>query len=117
MSPTQRTLAHLRKQGYTCAIVEKYIAAIRQRKDVFGFGDVLAVKVGEPGSMLVQATTNTGGQFSKHLMKIKTIAEAGIWLAAGNRIRLVTWAKQGAHGKRKVWTCRELDITPEVLQT
>jgi hypothetical protein len=113
-SPTQRSLKHLRADGWTCCIVEKWIAQIKQRKDAFGFGDLLCVRVGSNGAMLVQATT--GDHFSHRLEKIKTIPEAAIWLAAGNTIRLMTWAKQGARGKRKTWTLREMDVTANSLR-
>lgn len=38
-------------------------------------------------------------------------AEAGVWLAAGNRIVVHGWKKSGPRGARKVWNCRELEIT------
>lgn len=115
MSPTQRSLARLRKEGWTVCSVEKWIAAIKQRKDAFGFGDLLAVRVGVPGATLVQATGGSAN-FSHRLNKIKGIAEAGIWLAAGNKIALHCWRKVGARGKRKMWECREMDVTSEILK-
>lgn len=112
-SPTQRTLLKLRKEGWTVCTVERYIAAIRQRKDAFGFGDLLCFRVGQPGATLVQTTS--GSNFAARLTKIRTIAEAGMWLEAGNRILLHGWAKQGERGKRKTYVCRELEITKEIL--
>lgn len=108
MSPTQRSLAHLRSLGYSACVVEKWVAQIKQRKDAFGFGDILAVKVGEPGALLVQATS--GSNVAARIAKIKSIPEAGIWLAAGNRIVVMGFSKKGPRGKRKVWSVREESI-------
>lgn len=65
-SPTQKTLKHLRQQGYTCAIVEKWNAHTQVRQDLFGFVDVLAV--GPGGTLAVQTTTNSN--FSSRMTKI-----------------------------------------------
>ena len=115
MSPTQRSLKKLRSEGYTAWIVEKWVpnspAGFKGpilRVDVWGFGDILAVKVGEPGATLVQTTT--GANLAARIHKIKGVAEAGIWLAAGNRIVAHGWRKLGARGERKLWECREVSI-------
>jgi hypothetical protein len=108
MSPTQRSLAELRKDGWSACIVEKYVAPIRQRIDAFHFGDILAVKVGIPGATLIQTTT--ASHAANRLDKIRSIAEAGIWLAAGNRIVIHGWAKRGPRGKHKVWTCSITEV-------
>ncbi len=110
MTPTQRSLQKLRADGYIAASVEKWIAQIKQRKDVWGFGDLLACRVGEIGCTLIQTTTKSNMQ--ARVQKIVGIAEAGIFLAAGNRIVVHGWSKKGAKGKRKVWVCDELSVTP-----
>jgi hypothetical protein len=46
-SPTKRTLAKLRKEGYLCAIVEKFNRFAGIRQDLFGFIDILAIREGE----------------------------------------------------------------------
>lgn len=104
MSPTQRSLAYLRASGWTVCVVEKWIAQIRQRKDAFGFGDLLAVKVGSPGATLVQTTS--GSNMAARVAKIRDTAAAGIWLAAGNAIVVHGWRKVTRNG-RKVWEVRE----------
>lgn len=108
MTPTQRSLAYLRKDGWTVCSVEKWIAQIRQRKDAFGFGDLLSVKAGVPGATLVQTTS--GSNVSARIAKIRSIAEAGIWMAAGNRIVVHGWRKVGERGKRKLWEVREVTL-------
>jgi hypothetical protein len=77
-------------------------------RDAFNFGDILACKVGVPGAVLVQTTS--GANASARVKKIQAIAEAGMWLAAGNRITVHGWSKKGKAGKRKMWECREVEI-------
>ena len=115
MSPTQRSLSAMRRDGWTVCVVEKWIAQIRQRKDAYGFGDLLACRIGQPGATLVQTTS--GSNVSARLDKIRTIPEAGIWLAAGNRIEVHGWRKTGPRGMRKVWTCRKIEVSRETLNT
>lgn len=110
MTPTQRSLAHLRALNYSVCVVEKWIAQIKQRKDAFGFGDLLAVRAGIRGALLVQTTT--GSNVAARIAKIRSIAEAGIWLAAGNQIEVHGWRKVGARGKRKKWECLVIPILP-----
>jgi hypothetical protein len=104
MTPTQRSLAYLRDSGWTVCVVEKWIPQIRQRKDAFGFGDLLAVKVNVPGATLVQTTS--GSNMAARVAKIRATPEAGIWLAAGNRIVVHGWRKL-TFGGRKRWQVRE----------
>ena len=100
-SPTVRSLALLRKNGYTAQVVERYNPYAHVRIDLFGFIDIVAIKEGEDGVVGVQTTTASG--FSARYKKILGIPAARIWLEAGNKILLHGWAKKGARGKRKLW--------------
>lgn len=106
-SPTQRSLAHLKKAGYTVAVVERWNAFTRTRQDLFQFADLLAFHVGVP-VLLVQTTT--AGNVSKRRKKILANATAKAWVQAGNEIALHGWALRGPRGKRKTWT-----VEPEWL--
>lgn len=113
MNPTARSLDRLKKEGFTCTIVERWVPASGAgykgplvRRDAFGIADILAVKVGVIGATLVQVTS--GSNVSSRLAKIKASAEAAIFLAAGNRLVIHGWSKMGKAGKRKTWQCREL---------
>lgn len=75
------------------------------RRDAYGFADILICRVGQIGATLVQVTT--GDNHAKRLDKIRASAEAGVWLAAGNRILLQSFSKKGKAGKRKLWQVRE----------
>lgn len=58
MTPTQRTLAYLRKNGYYATVVEKWNSHARIRQDLFGIIDVLAV--GKGITIGVQCTSYSG---------------------------------------------------------
>ncbi|CAN0586163.1 unnamed protein product, partial [Ectocarpus sp. 12 AP-2014] len=58
MSPTQRSKAALQKEGWTVEVVEKWNPHVRQRKDLFGFADLLAIKPGEQ-PLLIQVTSGS----------------------------------------------------------
>lgn len=114
-SPTARSLEKLRKDGFIAAVVEKWVPCGPQgykgkiiTRDVWNFGDILACKVGQIGATLVQTTT--AGNMNARIDKIKSIAESGIWLAAGNRIVVHGWSKKGKAGARKLWECRVVEI-------
>jgi len=114
-SPTQRSLKKLRDDGYIVAVVEKWVpsgpAGFKGpiiTRDVWNFGDILACKVGQIGATLVQTTSGT--HVAERLEKMRSIAEVGIWIAAGNRVVVHGWRKVGDVGKRKVWECREVNV-------
>jgi len=114
---TQRSLDHLRRNGWTVHIVEKYLPArgsmkFPRRIDAFGVGDILAMRPpmnGLPGSIaLVQCCP--GPSHAKHKDKILEIPEFDIWKKAGGRVFLQSWAKKGARGEKKRWTMREEEL-------
>lgn len=116
-SPSQRSLAFLRSQGWTCAIVEHWNAHIMRRQDLYGFGDVLCCRAGS-GIMIVQTTSDqSSGNSSARRHKIIAEPRAKAWLEAGARISIHAWAKRGERGKRKLWTCREVEITLDDFST
>jgi hypothetical protein len=102
MSPTQRSLAHLKDLGYRAKVVERWNPFAKVRQDLFG-GDILALKSGEP-VLIVQATT--GSNHAARRMKLDEEGFTALWTSAGARLEIWSWAKAGAQGKRKVWTLR-----------
>ncbi len=65
MSPTQRTLKHLRALGYYAAIVEHWNAFAKIRQDLFGIIDVLAVKPGETLGFQCTSSSNVSSRLHK----------------------------------------------------
>jgi hypothetical protein len=114
MSPTQRSLKKLRAEGWTCAIVERWNPWAKVRSDLFGFIDILAMS----GDCLLAIQTTSGDNVSKRIDKIKTAQAASLWLESPSRKIIVHgWRKIGARGKRKLWECREVEITRGTLDT
>ena len=88
MTPTQRSLAYLRDEGYLVAIVEHWNPFARIRQDLFGFIDLLAIRRDE--TLAVQVTASG---VSSRIKKI----EASPHL---DRVREAGW-KIHVHGHRK----------------
>lgn len=115
MSPTQRTLKWLRKDGYTAAITERWNPHAKIRQDLFGFVDVVAIKPDATGVLAVQATS--GSNTSARLEKIRGIAAARVWLESGNRLQVVGWRqlvarnKDGTKAKVKRWEPKVVEVT------
>ena len=103
MSPTQRSLAHLRKLGYLAEVVEKRVPKVFITRDLFGFIDVLAIREGEV--LGVQATS--GSNVAARVTKIAEAQHVGTVRKAGIRIVVHGWRK-AANGR---WTLREVDCS------
>ena len=110
-SPTTRSLALLRKEGYTAQVVERWNPYGKVRIDLFGFVDIITIKENEDGVTGVQTTSQSN--VSKRLTKILCSYEAELWSATGNKILLHGWAKKGKAGKRKLWKVTSRFITLE----
>ena len=102
MTPTQRSLAYLREQGYTVAITERWNPFAKIRQDLFGFIDILAIRKGE--TLAVQ-TTSTG--VSERIKKIMDSDYLPKVRDAGWKICVHGWRKN-AKGR---YTLREVDIS------
>ena len=102
MSPTQRSLAHLRELGYLCEVVEKWNAFTKQRKDLWGWCDILAIRRGE-----VLAVQVTSSGVAARVKKIEASETLPIVREAGIRIMVHGWTKR-ADGKYRL---REVDLS------
>lgn len=95
ISNTSRTFEYLRSQGWDADKVEQfnaYAGKFGQRKDMFGFGDIVAM-----GENSIIAVQSCGQAFSAHHKKItedeKVAPLALKWLQCGGRIMLIGWRK------------------------
>jgi hypothetical protein len=104
-SPTQRTLAELRKRGYPLVqVVEKWVPRAMKRQDLFGVIDVLAVSV--TGEVVgVQATS--GSNVSARVAKIAASDKVPVLRLAGWRLLVHGWRKN-SKGR---YVLREVDVT------
>lgn len=103
MTPTARSLAHLRKLGYLAAVVEKRIPRVFIMKDLFGFIDIVALSDG----ITLAVQTTSGSNVAARIAKIRASADFPRVLAAGWRIVVHGWRK-AANGR---WVLREEHVT------
>ena len=102
LTPTQRTLAYLREQGYLCAIVEKWNPHVKIRQDLFGFIDILAIKKDE--TLAVQCTSTGVAARVKKIQESEYLSRVR---EAGWKILIVGWSKN-SKGR---YVMRLLDIS------
>jgi hypothetical protein len=129
-SPTQRTIAELKRLGYIApAIVEKWVQfpPPGHRVDLWTWCDIVAIGTGAeellalhqfvprlvaaspPRLLFIQCTTQTG--VSKRLAKIRAWEHLPALLATGARVEVWGWAKRGERGKRKLWSVKRIPVT------
>ena len=100
MTPTSRTLRHMRDDGWIAEVVEKWVPMARIRRDLFGCIDIVAVKAGER-ICGIQATS--GSNVNARIKKSLAEPRLKTWLEAGGRFAVMGWAKKGPRGGRKTW--------------
>lgn len=76
MTPTQRSLALLKREGYTCRVVERWNPHVKIRQDLLGF-DILGIQAGKR-PLLVQ--TGVQGAIGKHFEKILALPTTKVLL-------------------------------------
>ena len=117
ISNTSRTLEYLRSQGWVADKVEQfnaYAGKFGQRKDMFGFGDIVAM-----GENSIIAIQSCGQGFAEHNRKITedeiVAPNAHLWIKNGGRLLLIGWRKvlKKRGGKLRVWTPRIKEYTAE----
>jgi len=94
-------LEKLRSEGYLCQIVERWNPHARIRQDLFGIGDILAIREGK--TLLVQTTSR--GNVAARVTKIQESEHLDKILAAGWKITVHGWGKLKAG-----WTCKIVDF-------
>jgi hypothetical protein len=108
MTPTARTLALLRREGFIAAVVERWLPVVCRRSDVWGFGDVLAANPTARVVLIVQATT--ADHVANRLTKARGRPELASWLQAGGAFEIHGWRR---HGGR--WHVRRVAVRAEGL--
>ena len=101
-SPTARSLAYLREQGYTVEVVERWIPGANIRKDLFGFIDLVAIKRDE--TLAVQTTSYSN--VSARVSKISEHENLAAVRAAGWRIEVHGWVR-----RKTGWHVRVVDLS------
>jgi hypothetical protein len=101
-SPTQQSMHYLRNLGWFVDITEHWIplrdnlgrpmAKKGIRKDLFGFGDILGIHLGQRGATIFQVTSV--GSISARRKKIMDNPVAVKWLQTGNHIIIHGWEER-----------------------
>ena len=107
VSPTQRALAHCKKQGWTAQVVEKWNPFARKKLDLFGCIDMVVLD-GLPGPLGVQVTS--GSNHAARVTKALDEPRLAAWLASGARFQVWSYSKRGKAGCRKLWELRVEEI-------
>lgn len=106
-TPTARTLQTLRAAGWPLVErVERWIPGAGVRRDLFGIGDILAVRDDEV--LLVQATTGEHAQ--DRFRKMAQAPAVPVLCKRGWRLEVWAWRKTGPRGGRKTWSFKRLVV-------
>ena len=99
-TPTQRSLKHMRDQGYLCEVTERWNQWAKVRQDLFNFVDILCIKDGK--TVAVQTTSYSN--ISARINKIQGLDSYPIIKSAGWEIVVHGWKKD----KSGKWMVREV---------
>ena len=94
MTPSQRTVAHLRKLGYQTANVESFNYFTKRKHDLYGCIDILAI--GNNETLAVQVTSKSN--MSSRIKKIEESEALPEMLRSGWRVIVHGWWK-GTNGR------------------
>lgn len=110
ISPTQRSLAHMREQGFDLVqVVEHWNPHAFIRQDLFGIIDILGIK----GEETVAVQTTSGSAVSARIRKMQESEALPFLRKAGWRILVHGWRKIKVTrgGIATKWELREVDIS------
>lgn len=93
----------LRERGWTVDNVEYRLPGSFITKDLFGFGDLMAIRATLP-HLIVQATSATNSAARE--TKIEKEPRAALWLRTGGAIHVHGWARPSPGGRRSEWALR-----------
>jgi hypothetical protein len=104
----QRSLDMLRKDGYECAITERWNAFTKTRHDLYGFIDILCMC---PHRGLLGVQTTVAGEMNRRLAKIKAEPRSQMFLNAGGHIVIHGWIKGGKRSEKPgKWICKIITL-------
>ena len=103
MTPTQRSLAEMRKRGYLCEVVEDWNGFTRRRHDLWGCIDILCLR----GSETVAVQTTSRANMSARVKKIAEAEATPYMREAGWTILVHGW-RRGSNGR---WELKETDVS------
>jgi len=112
MSPTQRTIAELRKRGVnSVAITEHWNHFAKIRQDLFGFIDILALVPDLERHRTLAIQTTTGAHSAERVRKIKDSPHFIPLLQTGTKVEVWSWSKRKTTGKLR-WELKIVEVEP-----
>lgn len=114
MSPTERSLRHCRDLGWVADVAEKWVPFSRNRRDLFGFVDVVALT----GEHILAIQATSGSNVAARLKKIRDLPAHRDWLKSGGLLEVWGWRqvahknKDGSRSKVDRWSVRRVPIFP-----
>lgn len=102
LTPTQLSLRHLRREGYTAEITERWNSFTRTRHDLLGFVDIIALK----GCETLAVQTTSAGNVAARVRKIAESPHIAAVRDAGWAVHVHGWAKKGHR-----WELRTVDVS------
>lgn len=121
---TAKTLAELRKRGWSAQVVERWMPHTHVKVDLFGVIDIIAISAPEPltdhpddagltRSRIVGIQVTGGrhndGNLAKHRTKILAEPRAKEWVAAGGSLELWGWRMVGNRWRLTIETYAEIE--------
>lgn len=104
MSPTSRSLALLRSQGWHCEVVEHWNAFSRKRHDLWGWCDILCLN-GErklrDWATIVAVQTTTKNNMNARIKKIRKSDTFEMVRCCGISVQVHGWHRVG-----RKWECK-----------
>lgn len=102
---TTKTTEFLRERGYEVANVEKFVQQIRQRKDAFGWIDLLAIRPSTISPTIgIQCCADDGGSgVSAHMTKLEGLPLFRVWTMCEHRAALIfAWGRRAGTGRMRI---------------
>lgn len=107
MSPTQRSLALLRSEGFIADVCERWVPGANVRRDLFGLGDILAFHPVRRVIMLVQTTTRSN--LATRRKKADALKAMTGWTQSGGEIEFHGWKKVKGRWQCTRWAIEATD--------
>lgn len=86
-SPTERTLAWLRKDGYLAEVVEHRVPHVNVSRDLFGFVDILALK----GNVTIAIQATSASNVAPRCRKVMASPHLAAVRMAGWNVWVLGW--------------------------
>ena len=112
VSPTQRSIKHLKEDGWLPAVVERWNPHARIRQDLYRFADVIAIKSGHRPKLIQITSSGWASRFTK----VTEEPFALLCLQSGFDIEVHGWRKLKTNRNRftiKILSVEMKDMTPE----